>query len=90
MESAMMSQMATVAAEAAVIGEALLGAALLLVWTAIEIIGYGGLLIVIVRRQRWLVVSAAPKPARDIRWGATVRAAGLRSRRLQSGRPQTA
>ena len=52
--------MATVAAEAAVIGEALLGAALLLVWTAIEIIGYGGLLIVIVRRQRWLVVSAAP------------------------------
>jgi len=86
----MVSQLATVAAEVAFAGEVLLGAALLLLWTAFEVIGYVGLLFYIVRHQRWLVVSAAPKRARDIRWGATVRAAGLRSRRLHSGRPQTA
>ena len=51
---------------------------------------YGGLMFYIVRRQCWFVVSAAPKPARDIRWGTTVRAAGLRARRLQTGKPQTA
>jgi len=86
----MLNQLATVAAEAAFVCEALLGAVLLLLWTAFEVIGYGGLLFSIVRRQRWLVVSAAPKRARDIRWGATVRAAGLRSRQVHSGRPQTA
>ena len=86
----MLSQMATVAAEAAFVGEALLGAVLLVLWTAIEVIGYGGRLFYIVRHQRWFVVSAAPKPARDIRWGTTVRAAGLRARRLQTGGPQTA
>ena len=89
-EIAMLSQMATVAAEAALVCEVLLGAVLLLLWTAIEIVGYGGLLVAIVRHQRWFVPARAPKPARDIRWGATVRAAGLRSRRLHSGRPQTA
>ena len=86
----MVSQLATVAAEVAFVCEVLLGAILLLLWTAFEVIGYGGLLFSIVRRQRWLVVSAAPKRARDIRWGATVRAAGLRSRQVHSGRPQTA
>ena len=84
----MLSQLATVAAEAAFGCEVLLGAVLLLLWTAFEVIGYGGLLFYIVRHQRWLVVSAAPKPARDIRWGTTVRAAGLRARPLQRG-PQT-
>ncbi len=86
----MLSQLATVAAEAASVCEVLLGAVLLLAWTAFEVIGYAGLLFYIVRHQRWLVISAAPKPARDIRWGATVRAAGLRARRLQTGGPQTA
>ena len=86
----MLSQMATVAAEAAFVCEALLGAVLLLLWMAIEVIGYVGLLFFIVRRQRWLVVSAASKPARDIRWGTTVRAAGLRARRLQTSGPQIA
>ena len=86
----MLSQMATVAAEAVLVCEVLLGAVILVLWTAIEVIGYGGLLVHIVRKQRWLVVSAAPKPARDIRWGTTVRAAGLRARRLQTGGPQTA
>jgi hypothetical protein len=86
----MLSQMATVAAEAAFVCEALLGAVILVLWTLIGVIGYGGLLVYIVRRQRWLVVSSAPKPARDIRWGTTVRAAGLRARRLQTGGPQTA
>ena len=85
----MLSQLATVAAEAAFVCEVVLGAVLLLLWAAFEVIGCGGLLFHIVRRQRWLVVSAAPKPARDIRWGTTVRAAGLRARRLQTGGPQT-
>ena len=86
----MLSQMATVAAEAAFVCEVLLGAVILVLWTAFEVVGYGGLLFYIVRHQRWFVVSAAPKPARDIRWGTTVRAAGLRARRVHTGRPQTA
>ena len=86
----MVSQLATVAAEVAFVCEVLLGAVLLLLWTAFEVIGYGGLLFYIVRHQRWLVVSTAAKPARDIRWGTAVRAAGLRARRLQAGGPQTA
>ena len=80
----MLSQIATVAAEAVVVCEMLLGAALLVLWTAIEVIGYGGLLITIVRSQHWLVVVAPAKPAREIRWGTTVRAAGLR-RNLEFG-----
>ena len=86
----MLSQLATVAAEAVFVCEALLGAVILVLWTAVEVIGYGGLLVYIVRRQRWFAVAVAPKPARDIRWGTTVRAAGLRARRLQTGGPQTA
>ena len=86
----MLSQMATVAAEAFLVCEVLLGAVILVLWTAVEVIGYGGVLFYILRRQRWLGVSAAPKPARDIRWGTTVRAAGLRACRLQTGGPQTA
>jgi hypothetical protein len=85
----MLSQIATVAAEAVVVCEMLLGAALLVLWTAIEVIGYGGLLLKLIRSQRWLVVAPA-KPAREIRWGTTVRAAGLRGRRMHTGRPQTA
>ena len=80
----MLSQLATVAAEAVFVCEALLGAVILVLWTAIEVLGYGGLLVCIVRRQRWFAVSVAPKPAGDIRWGTTVRAAGLRARRLQA------
>lgn len=80
----MLSQIATMAAEAAVVCEALLGAALLLLWVAIELIGYGGLLFYIVRRQQWFVVVPPSKPARDVRWGITVRAAGLR-RNLELG-----
>ena len=80
----MLSQIAGVAAEAAVVCEMLLGAVLLLLWVAIEAIGYCGLLFSIVRRQRWLVVVTPATPARQIKWGISVRAAGLRSRRPQA------
>jgi hypothetical protein len=86
----MLAQMATIIGEAALIGEVALGAALLLLWAAIEVIGYGGLAIAILRRQRWMTLASQPKPARDIKWGASVRAAGLRSQRLQTRRPQAA
>jgi hypothetical protein len=74
----MLTQIATVIGEVAVICELALGAALLLLWVAIEVIGYGGLAIMVLRRQRWLSLASRPKPARDIKWGATVRAAGIR------------
>jgi hypothetical protein len=80
----MLSQIATMAAEAAAVCEVLLGAALLLFWVAIELIGHGGLLFWTVRSQRWFVVLTLSQPARDERWGTAVRAAGLRSRRLQT------
>jgi hypothetical protein len=80
----MLSQIATMAAEAAVVCEVLVGAALLLLWAAIELIGYGGVLFHIVRRRHRFVVVAPSKPARDVRWGTTVRAAGLR-RNLEFG-----
>jgi hypothetical protein len=86
----MFAQIATVIGEAALICEVLLGAALLLLWLAIEVIGYAGLAIAIARRQRWLMLTSRPQPARDIKWGATVRAAGMRSQRLQARRPQAA
>jgi hypothetical protein len=82
-EGIMLSQIATVSADAAVVCEMLLGAALLLLWVAVELIGYGGLLFYTARSQRWFVELTRSKPARDDRWGTTVRAAGLRSRRLQ-------
>jgi len=80
----MLSQIATVTAEAVVVLEMLLGAALLLLWVALEVIGYAGLLFHVARTQRWFAVLAPSKPARDIRWGVTVRAAGLR-RNLELG-----
>jgi hypothetical protein len=81
-ETKMLTQIATVIGEIAVICELALGAALLLVWVAIEVIGYGGLAIVALRRQRWVSFASRPKPARDIKWGATVRAAGIRRVRV--------
>ena len=80
----MLSQITTVAAEAAVVCEVLLGAGLLLLWAAFEVIGYGGMLFYILRSQRWFVLSAPSKPARDIRWGIAVRAEGFR-RNLELG-----
>ena len=80
----MLSQIAAVAAEAAAVCEMLLGAVLLLLWVAVEVIGYGGLLFSLARSQRWLVVVTPPRPARTVRWGISVRAAGLRSRRPQT------
>ena len=80
----MLTQIAAVATEVVLVCEVLLGAVLLLLWAALEVIGYGGLLISIVRRQRWfVVVPAPPKPARDVRWGTTVRAEGLRRHAFQ-------
>jgi hypothetical protein len=78
----MLTQIATVIGHAALIGEIALGAALLLLWVAIEVIGYGGVAILLLRQQRWLTFASRPKPARDIKWGATVRAAGLRRVRV--------
>lgn len=59
----------------------LLGAALLILWMAIEAIGYGGLLFCAALRRGWIVLPSAKavRKARDIRWGVAVRAAGLRS-----------
>jgi hypothetical protein len=86
----MLTQIATVLGHAALIGEIALGAALLLVWVVIEVIGYGGAAIMLLRRQRWLTFASRPRPARDIKWGATVRAAGIRSQRLHTRRPEAA
>jgi hypothetical protein len=86
----MWTEIASIIGEAAVIAQLLLGAVLLLVWVAIEVIGYGGLAISLLRRQRWVSFAWTPKPARDIKWGATVRAAGIRSQRVQTRRPQAA
>jgi hypothetical protein len=89
-ERMMLSQIATLAAEVAVICEVLFGAVLLLAWAAFELIGYGGLLFSVARRRGWFTLFAAAKPRRDIRWGIAIRAEGLRSRRLQHGEPQAA
>jgi hypothetical protein len=78
----MVSGVMTVAVEVVVACEMALGAALVLVWVAIEAIGYGGLLYRLALNQRWVVLRKPPKPARDIRWGTAVRAAGLQTRRL--------
>jgi hypothetical protein len=80
----MLTQIATIIGEGAVIGELALGAVLLTLWAAIEVIGYGGLAISLLKRQRWVSLASKPKarPARDIKWGATVRAAGLRRVRV--------
>ena len=74
----MLSQLATVATEVAVMCEVLLGALLLLAWTAFELIGYGGLLFYVARRHGWVTLFPPAKPRRDVRWGVAVRAEGLR------------
>jgi hypothetical protein len=78
----MFTQISTVFGEAAVVCELLLGAVLLLVWVAIEVVGYGGFAIAVLRNQRWLTLASASRPARDIKWGAAVRAAGMRRVRV--------
>jgi hypothetical protein len=80
----MVTPFTTVMAEAAVVCEVLCGAALLLAWVAIEVIGYSGMAIQVLRRQRWFPMPARRQPVRDVRWGVTVRAAGLR-RNLEFG-----
>ena len=80
----MLSQIAIVATEVAVMCEVLLGAVLLLAWTAFEPMGYGGLLFYVARSRGWLTQFAPAKPRRDMRWGTAVRAAGLR-RNLELG-----
>jgi len=80
----MLSQIATLATEIAVMCEVLLGAVLLLAWTAFELIGYGGLLFSVARRHGWFTLFAPAKPRRDIRWGIAIRAEGLR-RNLELG-----
>jgi hypothetical protein len=78
----MLTQIVTIAGEIVVACELLLGAALLLLWVAIEVVGYGGLALAVLRNQRWLTLaSPRPRPARDITWGATIRAAGIRRMR---------
>jgi len=63
-------------------GAVLLGAALLVLWIAIEVVGYGGLLFCVALRRGWLVLPSrsTSRKARDIRWGVAVRMAGLRPR----------
>jgi len=80
----MLTQIATLATEAIVVCEMLLGMVLLLVWIALELIGYGGVLFYIARSRGWFTLVAPAKPRRDVRWGVTVRAAGLR-RNLEFG-----
>ena len=64
-------------------GAVLLGAALLILWIAIEVIGYGGMLVCAAISRGWLVLppdSPTIRKSRDVRWGVAVRAAGLRPR----------
>jgi hypothetical protein len=77
----MVSQMMTIVAEIALACEVAFGALLLLLWVAIEVMGYAGLLLQTVRNQRWIVLQRPVKPTRDIKWGTSVRAAGLRALR---------
>jgi len=80
----MLTQIATIIGEGAVIGQLVLGAVLLILWVAVEVIGYGGLAVSLLKRQRWVSFESKPKakPMRDIKWGATVRAAGVRRVRV--------
>ena len=80
----MLTQIETIISEGAVIGQLVLGAVLLTLWAAIEVIGYGGLVVSLLKRQRWVSFESKPKakPMRDIKWGATVRAAGVRRVRV--------
>ena len=61
----------------------LVGAVLLALWLAIEVIGYGGMLVCIAILRGWIVPASGSRSirkARDVRWGVVVRAAGLRPR----------
>ena len=80
----MWTQIATIIGEGAVLGQLVLGAVLFTLWVAIEVIGYGGLAVSLLKRQRWVSFASKPtmKPVRDIKWGATVRAAGVRRVRV--------
>ena len=63
------------------VGAVLLGAALLILWIAIEVIGFVGTAVCIAMRRGWIVLpSPTTRKARDVRWGVAVRAAGLRPR----------
>jgi hypothetical protein len=79
----MVSQLATIGREVVVTFEVVLGAALLLAWAAVEIIGYAGVLWRAAANQQWVAVRRPVKPAHDIRWGTAVRAAGFRAQRRQ-------
>ena len=63
-------------------GAVLLGAAILVLWAAIEVVGYGGLVICVALRRGWLVLPSrsTSRKARDVRWGVAVRMAGLHPR----------
>jgi hypothetical protein len=78
----MFAQITTIIGEVALICEVALGAALVLLWAAIEVIGYGGIALAFMRRQQWVTFTWRARPARDIKWGSTVRAAGLRRIRV--------
>ena len=49
-----------------------------------SVIGYGGLVVGLLKRQRFVSLASTPKrrTSRDIKWGATVRAAGVRRVRV--------
>jgi len=79
----MFAQITTIIGEVALICEVALGAALVLLWAAIEVIGYGGIALAFMRRQQWVTFTWRARPARDIKWGSTVRAAGLRRIRVR-------
>jgi hypothetical protein len=79
----MVSQVVTIVGQVAVACEVALGAALLLLWAAFQVIGYGGLLCQIALNQRWIALQRPAKPKRDIRWGTAVRAEGFRARHQQ-------
>jgi hypothetical protein len=83
----MASQVMTIVGEAVFLGEVALGAVILLLWCAIEAIGFGGWLLQIALNQRWIVLQRPVKPARDIKWGTAVRAAGFRGRRVRTQVP---
>jgi hypothetical protein len=80
----MWTQIATIIGDGAVIGQLVLGVILFTLWVAIEVIGYGGLVVGLLKRQRFVSLASTPKrrTSRDIKWGATVRAAGVRRVRV--------
>jgi hypothetical protein len=67
--------------ELIVVAEVMVSAVLLLGWAAVEVVGYVTLLVHNIKNQRWLLIQRSVAPAREIRWGTAVRAAGLHGRR---------